>query len=170
MNPLDSSHIRVVASEESGFDPLIVPADSLREARTAQEDWALVSVPERLQVIERFRHLVAEHAAELADVSFPHNSRPKAEILVSEVLPLADACRFLEREADSMLAPRFFGEKGRPMWLFGTTAQVHREPLGVVLIIAPSNYPIFLPGVQVLQALVAGNAVLLKPGRHGSPA
>jgi acyl-CoA reductase-like NAD-dependent aldehyde dehydrogenase len=45
--------------------------------------------------------------------------------------------------------------------------QLRREPLGVVLIIGPSNYPLFLPGVQVLQALVAGNAVLVKPGRGG---
>jgi acyl-CoA reductase-like NAD-dependent aldehyde dehydrogenase len=40
----------------------------------------------------------------------------------------------------------------------------------VVLIVGPANYPIFLPGVQMLQALVAGNAVLLKPGRDGRDA
>jgi acyl-CoA reductase-like NAD-dependent aldehyde dehydrogenase len=43
--------------------------------------------------------------------------------------------------------------------------EVRREPFGVILIIAPSHYPLFLPGVQTLQALAAGNAVLLKPGR-----
>ena len=36
------------------------------------------------------------------------------------------------------------------------------------MILAPGNYPLFLPGVQLLQALVAGNAVLLKP-RPGAP-
>jgi len=41
---------------------------------------------------------------------------------------------------------------------------VRREPHGVVLIIGTWNYPLLLPGVQALQALVAGNAVLLKPG------
>ena len=46
-------------------------------------------------------------------------------------------------------------------------AEVRREPLGLVLVIAPSNYPLFLPGVQTLQALAAGNAVLWKPGRGG---
>jgi aldehyde dehydrogenase (NAD+) len=43
-----------------------------------------------------------------------------------------------------------------------------REPVGVVLVIGPSNYPFFLAGVQCIQALVAGNGVLLKPGRGGS--
>ncbi len=45
---------------------------------------------------------------------------------------------------------------------------IHREPFGVVLIIAPGNYPLLLPGMPLLQALAAGNAVLLKPGRGGS--
>lgn len=40
---------------------------------------------------------------------------------------------------------------------------VLREPWGTVLILAPSNYPLFLPGVQIVQALAAGNAVLVKP-------
>jgi len=48
-------------------------------------------------------------------------------------------------------------------------AEVRREPHGVVLIIGPSNYPLFLPGVQTVQALTAGNAVLLKPGARGGP-
>jgi acyl-CoA reductase-like NAD-dependent aldehyde dehydrogenase len=47
---------------------------------------------------------------------------------------------------------------------------IHREAFGVVLIIGPGNYPLFLPGVQLIQALTAGNAVLLKPGVGGSPA
>jgi aldehyde dehydrogenase (NAD+) len=40
---------------------------------------------------------------------------------------------------------------------------VHRKPFGVVLIVGPSNYPLFIPAVQMLHALVAGNAVLIKP-------
>ena len=40
--------------------------------------------------------------------------------------------------------------------------------MGRVLVIAPSNYPLFLPGVQVLQALAAGNSVVWKPGRGGT--
>ena len=45
----------------------------------------------------------------------------------------------------------------------GVTFQVQRQPFGTVLVIGPGNYPLFLPGVHALHALVAGNAVLLKP-------
>lgn len=86
----------------------------------------------------------------------------------AEVLPLADACRFLERESARILKTRRVGSRGRPFWLTGVVSELRREPHGVVLVIGPGNYPLFLPAVQALQALVAGNAVLLKPGLGGS--
>jgi acyl-CoA reductase-like NAD-dependent aldehyde dehydrogenase len=83
---------------------------------------------------------------------------------------LLDACRFIEREAARLLAPRRLGRRGRPAWLTGVDLTLHREPHGVVLIIGPSNYPLLLVAVQTLQALVAGNSVVLKPGAGGTPA
>ena len=94
----------------------------------------------------------------------------RAEVLSAEVVPLADACRFLVREAPRLLATRRPGASGRPAWLAGVDSEVRREPHGVVLVVAPANYPVLLPGIHALQALVAGNAVLLKPGEGGTPA
>ena len=94
-------------------------------------------------------------------------ARNRADTLAAEVLPLLEACKFLEREATRLLAPQPLGKQGLPFWLSGVDATVERVPLGVVLIIAPANYPLFLPGVQALQALAAGNAVVWKPGRGG---
>ena len=45
----------------------------------------------------------------------------------------------------------------------GVRAELRREPCGAVLVLAPGNYPLFLPGAQALQALAAGNAVCIKP-------
>ena len=50
------------------------------------------------------------------------------------------------------------------------TVEIRREPVGVVLVVGPSNYPLFLPSVQALQALAAGNAVLIKPAPGTSSA
>ena len=68
-----------------------------------------------------------------------------------------------------MLAARRFGRRGRPLWMHGASFEVQRHPFGVVLVIGPGNYPLFLPAVHALHALAAGNAVLLKPapGTHG---
>jgi acyl-CoA reductase-like NAD-dependent aldehyde dehydrogenase len=148
-----------------------LPPVSLREARTAQQIWGRRNVRERLALLRRARHRIAANAEEIAQ-SVPCNQagalhRTVADTLVSEVLPLVEACRFLEREAGWILAPQRLSSHGRPFWLRRVSAETRREPLGVVLILAPANYPLFLPGVQALQALAAGNAVLWKPAVGG---
>ena len=140
--------------------------DTIRDMRDAQHPWAATAVRERLRVLKRTRKLLAQRSGELAAAVTPRG-RTLADTLVAEVLPLLEACRFLEREAAWILRPRKLGKRGLPFWLSGIDSEVHREPMGVVLIVAPSNYPLFLPGVQVLQALAAGNAVLWKPGTGG---
>jgi acyl-CoA reductase-like NAD-dependent aldehyde dehydrogenase len=145
----------------------LVNSPRLAELRRAQTAWAKESVPARLKIIRRFRGLLAEQAQLVAHSACSAEHRPVSEVLAAEILPLAEACRFLERSASAVLAPRRVGRAARPIWLAGVHSEIHREPFGVVLVIAPSNYPVLLPGVQVLQALVAGNAVQLKPGPGG---
>ncbi len=144
--------------------------DPWAEARAAQAGWAAFPLRNRLRALRALRHGIAAHGAGLARAAGEAAGRPLAEVLSSEVVPLADACRFLERQAPRLLATRRLGAAGRPAWLTGVTAEVRREPLGLVLVIAPSSYPLFLPGVQTLQALAAGNAVLWKPGQGGGGA
>ena len=136
---------------------------SLTEARNAQAWWAVQPIPVRIDFLRELRHLVAEHATELASMAAAVSGRPLAEKLASEVLPLADACRWLERRLARVLAPRRCERAGRPFWMRGMSFEVQRQPFGVVLVIGPANYPLFLAAVQTLHALAAGNAVLLKP-------
>ena len=138
-------------------------------ARAAQGAWANTPLSDRLAVLRKLRHAMAAHAAPLAKtIASPNRSASQA--LVSEVLPLADAIRFLERSASRILRPVRHGRRGRPAWLMGVRLCTVREPLGVVLIISPRNYPLFLPGVQAVGALAAGNAAVVKcaPG-SGAP-
>lgn len=141
-------------------------ADAVVRARAAQPAWAALPLPRRLTLIRAARHALAAQAQDLArTVSLP--GRTPADTLTAEVMPLCDAARFLERTAPAALKVRHLGRRGRPGWLWGVRSQLQRDPLGVVLILAPFNYPLLLPGVQMLQALAAGNAVIVKPGREG---
>jgi acyl-CoA reductase-like NAD-dependent aldehyde dehydrogenase len=140
----------------------------LERARRAAIAWRETPVRGRLQIVRRVRRLIASEATNLADSL--GSLRPASDTLVAEILPLAEAARFLEREADRLLAPRSVGRRGRPAWLVGVEAEIRREPRGVVLVLAPANYPLFLPGVQILQALTAGNAVCAKPAPNRAPA
>jgi acyl-CoA reductase-like NAD-dependent aldehyde dehydrogenase len=146
----------------------------LEQACAAQQMWARVEVRARLKILRRTRHHLAANALEIAE-SIPCEQpgalhRSVADSLVAEVLPLVEACRFLEREAAEILSPQKLTSRNRPLWLRRVEAETTREPLGVVLIVAPANYPLFLPGVQALQALAAGNAVLWKPAPGGTAA
>ena len=75
------------------------------QTRRAQQRWAAQSVRQRLAVVRRLRHLIAERADALAQTLPENANRSRADTLAAEVLPLADACRFVEREAKGLLAP-----------------------------------------------------------------
>jgi acyl-CoA reductase-like NAD-dependent aldehyde dehydrogenase len=138
-------------------------AQAIGLARQAQVEWAAQPLTYRLGLVRRFRHLIPDHIAELAAPIHP-GRRSLVETLGAEIMPFADSCRFLERNARSILKPYHPGLLSRPAWLFGVRSEVRREPFGVILIIGPGNYPLFLTASQAMQALVAGNAVILKPG------
>jgi acyl-CoA reductase-like NAD-dependent aldehyde dehydrogenase len=159
-----------VVFKDVDADAFASVARAMSDARAAQSRWSRASLGRRLELTRALRRLIAENALQLAEASASSRQRPALESLAAEVLPLVEACRFLEREAAGILAVRRLRRRLLPPWLAGVCGEIHREPFGVVLIIGPGNYPLLLPGVQLIQALVAGNAVLLKPGIGGSGA
>jgi acyl-CoA reductase-like NAD-dependent aldehyde dehydrogenase len=142
--------------------------EQLGRLRDGQRAWRAWPLRRRLAVVCACRERLADDGLHLAASVRPDSSRALHETITAELLPLLAACRFLERDAPRLLAPRVLGARGRPIWLASGEGEVRRDAYGVVLVIGPSNYPLFLPGVQTLQALVAGNAVLWKPGKGGA--
>ncbi len=132
-------------------------------ARVAQQAWARAPIRQRLAPLRELRSRLVEGADALCAAVGRDIGREPRETLGAELLPLADACRFLEREADRILRPRRVPTTHRPHWLMGQSDTVYHRPRGVVGIIGTWNFPHLLNGVQILQALVAGNAVLWKP-------
>jgi acyl-CoA reductase-like NAD-dependent aldehyde dehydrogenase len=132
-------------------------------ARRAQLAWAKVPLRKRLVPLRELRHRIVEGADALCAAVARDIGKEPHETLGAELLPLADACLFLERQAERILRPRRVPSSDRPFWLRGQTDTVYRRPHGVVGIIGTWNYPHLLNGTQILQSLVAGNAVLWKP-------
>lgn len=135
---------------------------SLSSARTAQQNWGAKSWAERRAIFQALRYVLADKAVEMAELTASTKKRPMRETLTAEVVPLLEACRFLEKNAARVLRTKHY-RRARPAWLGSTRFEIQRRPFGVILIIGPKNYPLFLPAVQALHALAAGNAVLLKP-------
>lgn len=133
----------------------------------ALQAWRDTPVKVRLKVIARFREWLGQEAGTAARVALPawrdDSEAARVEMLTAQVIPLADSCLFLCKKAAGILSERRNTGFLNPVWLRGVRSWVRREPLGGILIIGPGNYPLFLPGVQALQALVAGNGVFWKP-------
>ncbi|MBI1913150.1 MAG: aldehyde dehydrogenase family protein [Planctomycetes bacterium] len=134
----------------------------VRRCRDAQRRWQDEPVRSRLRPIKTLRSLLVAECDRLCEAIDRDIGKPAGEAL-GEVLNVADACRFLQREAASLLRPKRVPRGSRPLWLFGQRDTVHRRPRGVVGIIGTWNYPILLNGVQMAQALAAGNAIIWKP-------
>ncbi|WP_049906427.1 succinic semialdehyde dehydrogenase [Halorubrum aidingense] len=127
-------------------------------SRTAQTAWEETPVAERTAVVDRFGDLVLGHREELLDVLQVETGKSR-RTAVEELFDVPTGCSFLANEAEAVLGP----ERRRAAVPGATTATVTYDPVGVVGVISPWNYPLTLSMADALPALVAGNAVVLKP-------
>lgn len=132
-------------------------------AAAAQAHWAEVPVQQRIEVIRRFADLVAENQDALLDLV----QRETGKARLSAAEELADIglwTNYLVRHGASALRDR--SHQGAFPVL--TRTYERRVPVGVVGVITPWNYPLTLPVTDSLPALLAGNAVVLKPDEQTS--
>ena len=130
-------------------------------ARTAQRGWGAESPRRRARAIERFRRTLYARRAEVADIIRRESGKPAVEAVVAEIMTTLDLARYYAKHAPRLLAPDSFTPDNIALWR--KRVHVRHEPLGVVGIISPWNYPFMLAAGVMLPAVAAGNGVLLKP-------
>ena len=136
-------------------------AAAVARARAAQAAWAKCGVKHRVAMLRAFQENLQAARSEVAAAITREAGKPLAEALVTEVLVVLDAARFLIENAG-----RFLRDEPLPHGSLATKLKLGtlvREPHGVIGIISPWNYPFSIPATDALAALVAGNAVVLKP-------
>src|SRR5258708_15116602 len=134
---------------------------AVARARAAQVAWAQIGARRRIAVLREFQRMLHEKKSESADAITREAGKPRAEALVTEVLVVLDAARFLIDNAHRLLR-----DEPVPHGNLATKAKrgfLVREPYGVIGIVSPWNYPFSIPATETLAALVAGNVVVLKP-------
>jgi len=140
--------------------PADLPAIFAR-ARSAQKEWGARPMRERCAMLRHLRDAIFARRDEITDVITREAGKPRVEAIFAEVLLALDTADFLARQAPRWLRPERvphhnLAMKAKSGWL-------EFDPLGVVAIISPWNYPFSIPMAQVIPALATGNAVLLKP-------
>lgn len=134
---------------------------AVARARAAQPEWNASGIRHRIQVLRRFQQILLARKADIAQRITQEAGKPLVEALVTEVLVVLDAARFLIDNAFGFLREAKLPH-GNPA-LKAKSGRILHEPYGVVAIISPWNYPFSIPASEALAALVAGNAVVLKP-------
>ncbi len=134
---------------------------AVTRARAAQAGWAELGLRRRIAVLREFQGKLHAKKSEVATTITREAGKPLVEALVTEVLVVLDAARFLIDNAWALLRdePVPHGNLAAKL----KTGWLVREPHGVVGIISPWNYPFSIPATETLAALVAGNAAVLKP-------
>jgi len=136
-------------------------AAAIERARKAQPAWAELSFEERGRIVYRFIDRLLERQDDLLAVIERETGKTRTEAIQMELMaPLMSAAYYAKR-AEKFLQPR----KRRISGIvgFGKQLRIAYVPLGVCGIITPWNGPVALAVNPVVQALLAGNAVLLKP-------
>lgn len=134
-------------------------AQAVRRARQAQFLWREKSFSERARLLYRFRDLLIDRQDKIADVVCKETGKPRAEVFGNELFYVCDAIGFWAKNAAKYLKP----EKLRPHLLKTKKVVSRHDPLGVVGIISPWNFPLVLTIGEAIPALMAGNAVIIKP-------
>lgn len=133
----------------------------VERARAAQPGWNALGITKRISVLRRFQQLLLARRDLLARKITAEAGKPLVESLLSEVLVALDAARFCSEHVHRVLRPETVPH-GNPI-MKTKRGRLIFEPVGVVGIISPWNYPFSTPATETLAALVIGNAVVLKP-------
>src|SRR5216683_5381119 len=134
---------------------------AVARAHAAQPAWRVIAVRKRLEILATFQQLLNERKQHVARIITSEAGKPVAEALLTEILVVLDAARFLLQETYG-----FLREQRLPHGNLATktkSGRLIREPYGVIGIISPWNYPFSIPATETLAALATGNAVVLKP-------
>ncbi len=140
---------------ESSVDDVEV---AFASARAAQRAWAQVPAEDRAAVFLRFHDLVLARRDEALDLIGLESGKARAHAN-EEVLDVAITCRYYARRGPGLLRPQ---RRAGGLPLLTKTTEL-RHPKGVVGVISPWNYPLTLAVSDAIPALIAGNAVVLKP-------
>jgi succinate-semialdehyde dehydrogenase/glutarate-semialdehyde dehydrogenase len=132
---------------------------AVEKTRAAQRRWAKTTHRERRAILQRWLDRMNEHSGEIARALAAENGKTIHEAYVMEILPTMMLTRHFARRAEKILQP----QKINLSFFKNRASYLHYVPRGVVLVIAPWNFPLAIPLGTTIMALLAGNGVILKP-------
>jgi acyl-CoA reductase-like NAD-dependent aldehyde dehydrogenase len=138
---------------------------AVAQARAAQPAWAARPLRERIKVMRQVQEILVDRADEIVSLVSREMGKNKTETLIGDaLLVLTSLTGYLT------LAPKVLRVQKQSQGLLHITKRTYivPEPLGVVAVISPYNFPVLLSLQSAFAALLAGNAVVHKPSEYAS--
>lgn len=157
VNPATLEPLGAVEETEPAELPGIFAA-----ARAAQQAWRELPACDRGSIVLDVNEIIAKKMDDISLLICREVGKPPGEAFISEVYGAMDATYYYYSIVDKVVEAkepidlRFYGSLDK-------TSHVVQKPAGVVAVIGPYNYPFAIPFSQIVQALMAGNAVVFKP-------
>jgi len=153
VSPIDGRLLTTIADADGADIDIAV-----RRARLAfeQGSWSRAAPAQRKKILLRFADLIEQHALEIAVLGVRDNGTEIGMAYKAEPLSAATTIRYYAEAIDKV-----FGEIAPTSP--DVLGLVHREPLGVVGVIVPWNFPLMIGAWKIGPALAAGNSVVVKP-------
>ena len=158
-----------INQEELGTVPAMTQAEvdeAMKAARAALPAWRALSAVERAAYLHKTAAILERDKEEIGTILAKEVAKG-IKAAIGEVVRTADLIRYAAEEGLRITGQAMEGG-GFEAVSKNKLAVVRREPVGVVLAIAPFNYPVNLSGSKIAPALIAGNVVMFKPPTQGS--
>lgn len=169
MKPDSIQSINPATLEVLGEVPVLGQEEVLAcvaQARRAQPAWQGLGFQQRRRYLFKIRDVILDQMDSLAECISKENGKPVFEAITHDILPVMDLITHYANHAEKIVKKQKV-KLGR--WFFlGRRSHLEFYPRGVVGIISPWNFPFSIPLGEVVMALMAGNAVVLKPSEFTS--
>ena len=135
---------------------------AVARAREASTWWGELSFAERADRLLTWKSVITRRMAQLADVVNQETGKPHSDAQLEIVLAI-DHINWAAKHAKKVLGPK---RVNPGLLMANQAASVEYQPLGVIGVIGPWNYPVFTPMGSLVYALAAGNTVVFKPSEY----
>ena len=135
--------------------------DILQKSATAQTEWGKLRVSERSKILTKARRILVKKSEEIIRLISDETGKPYWDSFM-EVMTVAEHLKYVCKEA-----PFILSKEHRSSSIFlHKKSYVQYVPYGTVGVISPWNYPLILTMSPVIEALISGNSVVLKPSEY----
>ncbi|HHK6998181.1 TPA: NADP-dependent glyceraldehyde-3-phosphate dehydrogenase, partial [Streptococcus pneumoniae] len=158
-----------INQEELGTVPAMTQTEAdeaMQAARAALPAWRALSAVERAAYLHKTAAILERDKEEIGTILAKEVAKG-IKAAIGEVVRTADLIRYAAEEGLRITGQAMEGG-GFEAASKNKLAVVRREPVGIVLAIAPFNYPVNLSASKIAPALIAGNVVMFKPPTQGS--